>query len=739
MVEFTSYIISGFGIDIPDLGAIHFYQFCFNSRQQPVNHVSANVLDWIGQVWKGNLIETAQSLIEPPENLVYLPLLFSDFPVPPVSAVITPTEGGSLQSQNGKVGVVFPPGAVDQPITLTYTQQAGSDHSHGNLLLANIGFELEAADSLGNPVTAFNQPYDLTIQYADSDWQQAGISDEFSLNLYWWNGSQWVGSLPCAGCSLDTQNNQIVVLLDHLTEFALLGQAGAADTPTPNTTPTTTNTSTPSPTGTTTPTLTKTPTFTNTPTPTNTATATPTPTETITPTPDFSIGVTPLHNNVLQGEVVTYTVSLTATYGFNTPVSLSVDGLPLGVTTNWSANPILPSGESTLSITTSLTAPAGVYTMTVTGMGGGQIHASSALLHIEPVTLPIVDHCGTITSNETWKTGVVHRVTCTVGVNQGATLTLDSGTIVKFMNPASIDVSGDLLATGVVGDPIFLTSYKDDSVGGDTNGDSNATSPAPGDWLGIRQELNSSASFDHVVISYGGNNHASAGNIYAQASSLQTPLNITLTIDHSTISNGLTSGIYLSGSNALLSVTNSTIGSNQGGGIVYNLSDGSPVFRNLVIQDNGNIGISAGFLTTAVLTGNTFTGNEGYAAWLSFSNGTFTENSDNTGSNNLHNSIVLSGSLDGDSILTNNPTLPYSVDATLYVFAGHSLTIQPGTVFKMNANNIGGIEVEGTLTALGTATQPIVFTSFKDDFMVVTRTEMGQPAVPLRGIGMASI
>ena len=183
-------------------------------------------------------------------------------------------------------------------------------------------------------MTAFYQPYDLTIQYADSDWQQAGISDESSLNLYWWNGSQWVGLLPCAGCSLDTQNNQIVVLLNHLTEFALLGQAGAMETPTPTATPTTTQTPTPTSTTTATQTPTKTPAFTNTPTPTNTATATPTPTETVTPTPDFSIGVTPLQNNVLQGEVVTYTVSLTATYGFNTPVSLSVDGLPLGITTN---------------------------------------------------------------------------------------------------------------------------------------------------------------------------------------------------------------------------------------------------------------------------------------------------------------------------------------------------------------------------------------------------------------------
>ena len=75
-------------------------------------------------------------------------------------------------------------------------------------------------------MTQFDPPYVLTLLYQDSDWQDAGIEDESTLNLYHWNGSQWEGILPCAGCSLDTVNNQLVAVLDHFSEFGLMGGNG---------------------------------------------------------------------------------------------------------------------------------------------------------------------------------------------------------------------------------------------------------------------------------------------------------------------------------------------------------------------------------------------------------------------------------------------------------------------------------------------------------------------------------
>ena len=37
------------------------------------------------------------------------------------------------------------------------------------------------------------------------------------------NGTAWIGIMPCDGCSLDTVGNHMTVALDHLTDFALLG------------------------------------------------------------------------------------------------------------------------------------------------------------------------------------------------------------------------------------------------------------------------------------------------------------------------------------------------------------------------------------------------------------------------------------------------------------------------------------------------------------------------------------
>ena len=143
------------------------------------------------------------------------------------SAVIEPATGGSLSADNGDLTLDFPAGSVTSSTTVTYTPNASPSNPTGDLIFANMSCTLEATDAGGDPVTQFDPPYTLTLLYQDSDWQDAGIEDESTLNLYQWNGSQWQAALPCSGCSLDTVNNVLVAVLDHFSEFGFLGEDAA--------------------------------------------------------------------------------------------------------------------------------------------------------------------------------------------------------------------------------------------------------------------------------------------------------------------------------------------------------------------------------------------------------------------------------------------------------------------------------------------------------------------------------
>jgi thermitase len=140
-----------------------------------------------------------------------------------VSAVIEPATGGSLSADNGNLTLDFPPESVTSSTTVTYTPNAAPSKPVGDLVFANMSCTLAATDAGGNPVTQFDPPYTLTLRYLDTDWQNTEVDDESTLNLYYWNGSQWEGILPCSGCSLDTVNNVLVAVLYHFSEFDFMG------------------------------------------------------------------------------------------------------------------------------------------------------------------------------------------------------------------------------------------------------------------------------------------------------------------------------------------------------------------------------------------------------------------------------------------------------------------------------------------------------------------------------------
>ncbi len=88
------------------------------------------------------------------------------------------------------------------------------------------------------------------------------------------------------------------------------------------------------------------------------------------------------------------------------------------------------------------------------------------------------------------------------------TLTIEAGTIIKFHSDGPdmiIGSGGTIIANGTDTKPIIFTSWKDDEHGGDTNGDTDGTTPARKDWGGISTNDNNGSVFNYCEFYYGGN------------------------------------------------------------------------------------------------------------------------------------------------------------------------------------------------------------------------------------------
>ena len=118
-----------------------------------------------------------------------------------------------------------------------------------------------------------------------------------------------------------------------------------------------------------------------------------------------------------------------------------------------------------------------------------------------------VESINHITSHITWSETEVPYVIDDndFWINSGATLTLEEDVALKF-RPDSVlllaDGTSQLITTQGINDTAtnVFTSYKDDTVKGDTNADSSATSPADGDWGGIPTTSAGQASITTIFI-----------------------------------------------------------------------------------------------------------------------------------------------------------------------------------------------------------------------------------------------
>jgi len=137
---------------------------------------------------------------------------------------------------------------------------------------------------------------------------------------------------------------------------------------------------------------------------------------------DFSITTTPSSQSVAPGDGANYTVTIGALSGSTTNINLSASGLPAGATANFSPATVTNSGNSTLSISTSVSTPIGSYPISIVGTSGALAHTNSVTLVVSSLTFSAAPPTQTVNvgSNAMFTVTVTTNSFFTGSVNLGA-------------------------------------------------------------------------------------------------------------------------------------------------------------------------------------------------------------------------------------------------------------------------------------------------------------------------------
>jgi uncharacterized membrane protein len=143
---------------------------------------------------------------------------------------------------------------------------------------------------------------------------------------------------------------------------------------------------------------------------------------------DFFVRGAPGDQRLAPGATATYLITVSRTGGFNSPITLSVSGLPSGATASFTPNPVTgtATSTSTLSVTTLTSTPVGTYTLMITGAGG-------SLTRTANVTLQMTNADFTISASPSSQS-------VPAGVGTGYTVTLTP--VNSFSDSVTLSVSG---------------------------------------------------------------------------------------------------------------------------------------------------------------------------------------------------------------------------------------------------------------------------------------------------------
>jgi parallel beta-helix repeat protein len=318
-----------------------------------------------------------------------------------------------------------------------------------------------------------------------------------------------------------------------------------------------------------------------------------------------------------------------------------------------------------------------------------------------------------------------------------ATLRVEPGVVIKAMPDSrpTIFVYGFLDAQGTDQEPVKITSYKDDSIFGDTNNDG-FSEGARGDWGGITFLNNAQAPSLAYVYSYYArtayNNYSSGSPVLTNCKGNDTEWYGFLTyggtpqVSDCAFDNGRY-GVYVCNASSI-NMAGCAISDMSSEGFFTDTTPPFTVDGNTFERCEYGIYI-ADCVLSSTITNNTINNSTNVAIHLGVS---APENvRHNKGRGNAVNGIRVAGRYSSD--VTWNATnydpatgngLPWVLDTvggggptnpSWALIVDSTLTIEPGAVVKTREAGEMGWVIEGRLVTQGTAENPVTITSVKDD------------------------
>ena len=313
------------------------------------------------------------------------------------------------------------------------------------------------------------------------------------------------------------------------------------------------------------------------------------------------------------------------------------------------------------TITGNGSAPLYIWAYTI-----NRINAGTSLLSNGQEWIRVI---GSNVGNATFRNfGIPYSFSGTCNINDGAILTIEPGTELRFDDGTGLNTLGALIANGTASEPIIFTTTM--------------TTPAPGGWRGLAFDgCDTGTSLDYCNVTYGGD--CGAG-IYINNS-------CTISIDHVNVSWSSQDGFYCSD---------------------YYTSPSSVVVSNTTVTNNAHYGfdLTGGF--TSLDISNCTVQDNGYAPIQLFANevpglnGPFT-----FGGNGEERIVVTSGSI--GTCTWHNFGIPYHLTSDNSVTDNNTLTIEPGC--SLLFDNGLRLSVFGNMIAEGTETERITFDSASNE------------------------